>query len=229
MVYNTCRIDIKNKGNNNNIKFIENSDNLVIKEPLWFKDKTGIGYTIENNKNSLNLKIKCIGNGEINIILRGPDIRDKNNNRFPVYIDYTNFVINNKNILNKHQLVCHDKPYIYKKNVKNGEIINLYIKWLPFNKNSTYKDEEKIQKEKINKLNNENNKLNNENNKLNNENNKLNNENNKLKEKISKIEKENSKTKEKYNSLKEEHEKILTSNSWKITKPLRNIKNKLKK
>ncbi|OWT33488.1 hypothetical protein BGI41_02185 [Methanobrevibacter sp. 87.7] len=197
-VYDTCRIDIKNKGNNNHIEIIENNDNLDIKEPNWFKDKTGIGYTIENDKNSLNLKFKCIGNGVINIILKGPDRRDKNNNRFPIYIDYTNFLINNEIILNKHQLVWHDKPYIYKKDVKNGEIIKLHIEWLPFNKNSLYNNEEKVLKEKISKMKKEDNKLKTENNNL----------------------------KEKYNNLKKEHEEILSSNSWKITKPLRNIKNK---
>ena len=31
-----------------------------------------------------------------------------------------------------------NKPYIYKKIVKNNEIINLELEWLPFNSNSLY-------------------------------------------------------------------------------------------
>ncbi|MGN1362792.1 MAG: glycosyltransferase [Methanobrevibacter sp.] len=212
--YNTARIDIKNLGNEiNYIEFIE-KDNLDIKEPNWFKDKKGIGYVIESSQNSLDLKFKCIGDGKINIKLKGPDKRDKNNNRFPIYIDYTKFIVNNKNIINKNKLIYHDKPYIYKKNVKNGETIKLHVEWLPFNRNSLFINEKEILKEKINEIENNQNKLEKENNKIKQENNKLN--------------KKNTEIKEKYNNLEKKYNEILLSNSWKITKPIRNVKKKLK-
>ena len=44
---------------------------------------------------------------------------------------------------------------------------------------------------------------------------------NELNKENKKLSKENKKLKKKYNSLKKENKKILSSKSWKITKPLR--------
>lgn len=69
---------------------------------------------------------------------RGPDIRDKNNVRFPVYIDFTKLMVNGESIFNNHILVCVDKPYMFEKKVNDSEIIDLHIEWLPFNNSCTY-------------------------------------------------------------------------------------------
>ena len=83
--YNTARIDIKNFGkNDNNIEILENNDlNLDIIQPSWFKDSSGVGTQIHSNEGILDLKIKCVNDGELMITLRSMDVRDRNGKRFP--------------------------------------------------------------------------------------------------------------------------------------------------
>lgn len=133
--YITARIDIKNVGNkDNSVKILNNSDlDGRIDFPNWFKDETGSGLVIQSNKCFLYLELKCINDGLLEIYLKGMDIRDKNNKNLPIYIDYTKLTINNEDYLKNNVLVSHDKPFKIEKNVKNGEIIKLYIEWLPLN------------------------------------------------------------------------------------------------
>lgn len=142
--YYTARIDIKNLQNkHNNVIIVENNDlNSKIMQPNWFTDSDGVGTIIESINGELNLKIKCVGDGDLNIWLRGPDIRDKNNKRFPIYIDYVKFLVNNKNVFNNNTLIWHDNPYKFVKEVHNSEILDIHIKWLPFNEFSEFKVED---------------------------------------------------------------------------------------
>ena len=137
--YYTARIDIKNRGNNNNVEILEINDlDSKIYRPEWFKDSLGLGINVHSSKGTLDLKIKCINDGELKIELRGLDVRDKNGKRFPVYIDYTKFSINNKPILNTNKLTWHDQPYIFSKSVGDSEIVDIHIEWLPFNLSSEF-------------------------------------------------------------------------------------------
>lgn len=138
--YNTARFDIKNHGNeNNSIDIIDISDDKsTILTPQWFSNEEGIGYLIESNANTMRIKLKCINDGDLKITLRSKYITDKNKKNFPIYLDYTKFKVNNINIINKNTLIHCFKPYIYKKTVKNNEIIDLIIEWLPFNQNSIF-------------------------------------------------------------------------------------------
>ena len=106
--------------------------------PQWFSNDEGIGYLIESNVNSIKIKLKCINDGVLKISLRSKYVTDKNKKNFPIFLDYTKFTVNNEDILNKNTLIHCFKPYIYKKNVKNSEIIDLIIEWLPFNQNSIF-------------------------------------------------------------------------------------------
>lgn len=129
--YNTARIDIKNEGNSsNNIEIIQNSDNnCSISFPEWI-NKNGKGLIITSEKQNISLKIKCIGDGELKIWLRGIDFKDKNKNRLPIYINYTNLSINHQNIFNTGKIVCHDNPFKITRNVNNNDILTLKISWL---------------------------------------------------------------------------------------------------
>lgn len=133
--YFTARIDMKNMGKaNNSLEIISSSDNnLKIFKENWFKDDYGEGLILESIASKLDLKIKCINDGELNIQLKSKDIKDKNNLRFPIYIDYTNFIINDIPIIDNHNLHSHDTPFLFKKNVKDSEIIDIHLEWLPFN------------------------------------------------------------------------------------------------
>ena len=94
------------------------------------KDELGIGTQIESEKGLIYLKIKCINDGVLDIRLRGVDFY-LNDTRIPIYINYTDFRINNEKILLNKTIVWHDKPFYYKKNVKDGEILDIYFEWEP--------------------------------------------------------------------------------------------------
>lgn len=138
--YYTARIDIKNLGDmDNNIIVVSNSDsNSNVSQPNWFFDEYGYGTMIESGEGVLDLKIKCVQNGKLKIILRSLDIKDNNNNRFPIYIDYINFSVNGNMIFDNNTLIWHDTPYTFEKDVLDSEIINIHIEWLPFNNESCF-------------------------------------------------------------------------------------------
>lgn len=140
--YGTARIDFKNFGNiNNNLIILNTNSTFKLYQPDWFNDKEGIGTVIECSEGILDLELKCVNSGRIEIIFRGVDCKDKNGSKFPIYIDYINIKINNEKILQKNQIVTFDKPYTYKKNVVDGEILRIHIEWLPFNNNSEFNEE----------------------------------------------------------------------------------------
>ena len=129
--YVTARIDIKNNGSSeNNIEIIENSDvNSMVINPNWFKNEEGIGTLIQSTEGNIHLKLKCIKDGKLKIALRGIDFKDENKNRIPIYIKYSSFIVNDESLLEKPTLNCHDKFYLFEKNVKDGEIVNIIIQW----------------------------------------------------------------------------------------------------
>ena len=169
--YNTSHIDIKSIGQNNNFEIIEKSDNEL-----------NIDYTkkdllvIQSLKNSLDLKIKCLNKGKVNFKLRSINCKDKNNEDFPIFIDYTKFIINDLSIIDEPKLSSYDNYFEFEMDVEDSQILDIHIEWNPFTKSSSYTNELKL----------------------------LKNENEKYKD-------------------------ILNSNSWKLTKPLRNAKSLFKK
>ena len=141
--YYTARIDIKNYGTNNNIMILDiNDSNSKIFRPDWFNDHLGAGIQIHSSKGVLDLKMKCINDGELKINLRGIDVRDKNGNRFPVYVDFTKFSVNGNDIINTNELTSHDYPYRFSMLVSDSEIVDIHIQWMPFNPSSEFKVEE---------------------------------------------------------------------------------------
>ena len=131
--YITARIDIKNTGNSifkeNDIEIISISDNsAVISTPEWFH-KAGKGYVIESQMGILNLVFKCINKGQLVIRLRGKDVRDKLNNRIPIWIDYNKLFINDKKMLDKVKSAWHDEPLMYNYDVNDGDIISVLVEW----------------------------------------------------------------------------------------------------
>ena len=128
--YITARIDIKNNGNSkNNIEIIKNSDIYAkIKRPDWYKNEKGIGTQIESQNKSINLKIKCVNDGKLDIILKGVFYKCEGDKK-PIFIKYTKFEVNGQPILKKPVVTWHDEPFIHNMNVKNKEIIKLFVQW----------------------------------------------------------------------------------------------------
>ena len=138
--YVTARIDIKNHGKEDNIVLIKNSFtfNANAIYPSWFKTKDGQGLSIECYEGFIDFEIKCINSGILNIRFRAIDSKDKNGNRFPIHIDYTNLEINNEKIIESNVLTWHDEPFTYSKKVKDGEIVKIRAEWQPFTDLSEY-------------------------------------------------------------------------------------------
>ena len=137
------RIDIKNYGNETNNIIILNDDNqgLNITQPSWFNDEEGIGTLVGSVKGDLDLSFKCVNDGKLVLGFKSVDFKDKDGNRIPIYIDYTEIVVNDEILVDESQVAWHDAPYIFEKEVKNDEIINIKAKWAPISyKTNIYLD-----------------------------------------------------------------------------------------
>ena len=198
-----CRVDVKNYGSSdNNLEVLDCDDvNANISRPSWFNDFNGIGYVINSIAGNLNLNLQCIKRGNLKFEFKGIDYRDRNNNRIPIFIDYTEISIDGKNILDENVVAWHDDPFTYNMQVDDNQVVNLQFSWLPLNNHNDSKN--LFTKRDIDYMDNMIQSKDIEINNLRNELNHLTNENERLTEFKS---------------------NVLNSNSWKITEPLRKLK-----
>ena len=140
--FSTARIDLKNYGDesNNIVLFNENKSLYNISQPEWFADSNGIGSTITSDNKELDLSFKCVNEGKLKIEFRGLDFKDINNNRIPIYIDYREIKVDGKSIINDSTVLWHDNKLEYSKDVNDGQIVNIKLKWEPLNENSDCKN-----------------------------------------------------------------------------------------
>ena len=139
-MYITARIDLVNWGDHVGIELLEISDdNYSLFDTSWLDENEATGIVIESTEKYLELKIKCIGDGLLKIYLRSKDVRDKNDKRFPLFIDYKELIVNDSKIFSKNTLITHDYPHIYEKKVKHDEIITVKVTWSSFCYESEYK------------------------------------------------------------------------------------------
>ena len=129
--YVTGRIDIKNFGAKDNaVEVIENSDmDSTVQQPRWFTNQKGIGTQIQSKKGNIRLKVKCINDGKLNVTLRGIDFRDDYDNRLPIYVKYTKFMIDDENIIDNPAFVWHNEPVFHEINVKDGQNVDIFVEW----------------------------------------------------------------------------------------------------
>ena len=127
-----ARIDIKltpkDKGD---FQIVSVSDDKAdVWKPGWFNEN-GIGYQIQSHAEKLELIAKASTEGQIVFYLRGVAVRHPNTTkRRPFWIDYTKFIINGTVIFDKFTPVWHDKPYIYKMDVKADDELKIQIERL---------------------------------------------------------------------------------------------------
>lgn len=128
----TGRIDIKNLGSEeNDIRMLNVTDTrATVEAPKWFCNN-GKGYVLQSQKGSLDICFKCIGDGNLTIYLRARDVRDKDNNRIPIYVNYKRFKLNGQEIISVSKECSHDKPYKFECKVKDGDSMQVYIEWEP--------------------------------------------------------------------------------------------------
>ncbi len=134
--YTIARIDIKNYGDEeNDLIILESSDeNSKIESPDWFKNKEGSGWMIHSKKGTIDLKIKCVNDGQLKIYIRGLDYIGKNDHKTVIDVNFTKLIVNGTRVfdneLNECQLI---KSYYYTlEKVKNNEIVDIHIEWEPF-------------------------------------------------------------------------------------------------
>lgn len=124
-----ARIDIVNKNYSKKpVSVVYSSDGVDVEYPSWFEYDYGKGVVLNSKRKSFYATLRCIEDGELNISLRGPDIR-VSGRRVPSYVNYTSFMVNHENVLNKPTAACHDNSYVFKKHVKDGEIVELHFEW----------------------------------------------------------------------------------------------------
>ena len=119
------RIDVKNFGNSSNSVEIYSKDAHVM-TPAWFTNAEGKGYVLEGENTKIHIKIKAIQGGKLSLSFKGQN-KLFENNRIPLWIDYTSIKINGKEILSAPVEVWHDKPFRYEMPVKDGQTILVEI------------------------------------------------------------------------------------------------------
>lgn len=141
MNYLSARIDIKNeKDADNSIELIEISDSEAeIHYPNFLKTDKGSGLFIVSNKCYIDFKIRCVKDGLLKIELKAPDVKDRNNRRFPVYVDYVLMKIDDEVIINENSLAWHNKPIKLQQIVEDEQILKIRLKWQSFSNESIYR------------------------------------------------------------------------------------------
>ncbi len=129
--YITARVDIKNTLKEENyIQFEDIDDVISMNSPKWFCNN-GKGYVLHSQEGSMDIRFKCIGDGNLIIYLRAMDVRDENGNRLPIFIHFRSFRLNGQEMLSVSKECSHDKPYKFECKVKDGDSMQVYIEWEP--------------------------------------------------------------------------------------------------
>lgn len=137
--YTTARIDFIAFGKDNDVEIVDCDDKDYITQRInWLDSSDQHGISVESTKTKMKLKLRCKREGILGIFLRGIYTLDKNRKTFPIYIDFTKFVVNDKNILEKPKLVSHDNYYLYNMYVNKNQIISISFEWKLFDETSNY-------------------------------------------------------------------------------------------
>lgn len=125
-----CRFDLKNNGNNfNRVNIIDNSNDLSINFPEWFRDNFGQGCQIQGDVKKFNLKFQSINDGTLKIFLRGVDYRNPDGVRCPVYVNFITFKLNGDLIFDEDNLIYHDEPFEFEILSNDKEIFNIFLEF----------------------------------------------------------------------------------------------------
>ena len=78
----------------------------------------------------------------LTVSLRGLDVRDDEGKRIPYWIDYTCLEVDGELVFAEpdSQVAWHDRPYRYKREVRDGEEVSISLAWRPFNDGERLRD-----------------------------------------------------------------------------------------
>lgn len=127
----SARLDICLIGDNTDFNVsCKQKDNTFIREPEYLQ-KEGKGYLVESVDFSLDLDLEIKTQGTLSLSLKGLDVKNENNERIEMWIEYNCLSVNNEVIFNENENAWHNKPYKYEKNVEAGDIITIHTEWKP--------------------------------------------------------------------------------------------------
>ena len=130
--YITARIDIKNgpeEGNDVIVMKVSDPDARVSK-PKWMASN-GNGCVVEGQRGELALEFCCVKAGTLNIALRSRDVRDSKKARIPFWMDFDLVRLNGEDYIQETRTVWHDAPLKITRQVQDGEILRLELRWTP--------------------------------------------------------------------------------------------------
>ena len=144
--YYTLRVDIKNIGGKdcNLVERIVTPKAFFARKPAWLKPN---GVTIESQSERMKIVVQAEGDGELEIDLLGRDMRNADKKQYPVWIDVHRFAVNGAVIFKDTKTVCHGRPFVYKKNVADGELLELELKWSECQSPTVLEENRKLRKE----------------------------------------------------------------------------------
>lgn len=140
--FRTARIEIKNTGaSSNDVRLIPSDSNCEITCADLFSGN-GAAYLVKSSVGKIKLRITCIGDGIISMIVKPDDLRDETGKILPLMIDCTDFKVNGEKLLRditppgeiypiNFFPSSTDRPCGMGKQVKDGEILILEINWEP--------------------------------------------------------------------------------------------------
>lgn len=108
--------------------YVDGSD-VPEKQASWMAKNNNQGYVVQKNANNVDIVVKALDDNDINLALRGPDKRDENNQFVPVWVKYTSFTVNGKEILPEAVELWHNKPFRHTINAKAGEEYKIHAEW----------------------------------------------------------------------------------------------------
>ena len=148
--YYTIRVDIKNLGGKdcNLVERIVTPKAFSARKPAWLKPN---GVTIESQSDRMKIVVQAEGDGELEIDLLGRDMRNADKKQYPVWIDVHWFAVNGEVVLKDTKTVCHGRPFVYKRNVADGELLEIELKWSECRSSTILEENRKLRKE-INRL-----------------------------------------------------------------------------
>ena len=126
------RIDMYLDGNGtikDKLRIIAIDDYVQIGKLPWMKDPDS-SLSIKNKNGFIDFKVLCLDSGDLTFRLRSILFK-VNNQKVPIFINYTSFIVNGREFLSENKFVDHDHPIIYDKKVEFGEVVDVHIEWEP--------------------------------------------------------------------------------------------------
>lgn len=142
--YNQARLDIKNFGNKDNkVRIVENSDSTSkYLYPDFIIDDEGRGLVLTASRSSIDLKLQAVNDGVLRIKLRSVQVKDKNKNLLPIFINYINFTVDGESVIEDNVLVTFKDGYVFEMDVKDSQIVDVHLEWQPYSESYEFRYKE---------------------------------------------------------------------------------------